>query len=336
MIEEEQVYQPDIQRPRPMKFLSKKIILDKLGEGSYGKVYKIQDTETREITAIKVFKFKSCENGIHGSSLREISLLQQLHQYRKIENIVEIKSINVLEDEIHLELEFCDTDLFHFIRNNSNNPGVYNLTAIKRIIYQIIKGVSEIHKQRMMHRDLKPGNILIKDGVCKIADFGLARQFTLPHQIYTRKVSTLWYQAPELVIGLGNYSEAVDIWAIGCIFAELICKEPIFPAEDDLSMLRNLVSAFGNFTNNEELLPGCRFFENYQLLQSLNLDEIPFQGFFEIIKSKAKFNVSFEMLDLLNKFLQVDPNKRITCLEALEHPYFTRNENDSSANAFFI
>lgn len=312
---QEQLPQKDI----TMMFGPKSKFLGKLGEGSYGKVYKIQNEETKEMSAVKVFKNYNIQDGVPGTTLREISLLKRFQDY---ENIVQIKSVHPLKDEIHIELEYCDMDLNKFIRTYSGNTDFYNPDLIKRIMHQILNGVSQLHAGQVIHRDLKPGNILIKDGAIKIADFGLARMFDLPDQPYTQGVSTLWYRAPELFIGIPIYSHQIDSWAVGCIFGELICKEPLFPFGNDLGMVQGLVRTFGNFTSDVSILPGVNLLDFSEGNKEI-FSKISVIGLDGLLRQKAKIQITPEMFDLLSKLLNVNPCERISCIDALKHPYFS-------------
>lgn len=293
-------------------------ILEVLGSGSYGTVYKAQNPETKEISAIKVYKMRDRSEGINPTTLREICILKGLDH----ENIVKLKRVHAHKDEIELEMEYCDMDLWNFIRNYYYNENFYNLKKIKNIMFQILQGVNELHSNMIFHRDLKTSNILLKDNKVKIGDFGLSRCYSIPNKPYSREVMTLWYRPPELLLGFENYSTSVDMWSIGCIFGELLCKEPLFPCKNDVSMIAYLVSIFGNFTKNENLMPGVQYFDFFESIQNkLQLSDT-FNRFKLFIMQKAKFKITDDIYDLLSKMLQVDPCKRISCKEALEHPFF--------------
>lgn len=313
-IESEQNYNV----PNEKKFIGNCEVIKKLGEGSYGKVYLAKNLIDNELSAIKVFKYKSSENGIHSDILREIGLLQV---FKNCENIVQLKNYYSSLDEIQMELEYCDSDLTKFIYSNRNNPEKYNLDHIKRIMSQLLKGIMMLHIKKIMHRDLKPSNLLLKDGIVKIGDFGLSRMYTIPDKVYSREVATFWYRAPEIFLGL-PYSNYIDVWSIGCIFGELLCQEPLFHAKDEIGLVSQLVQTFGNFTADENLMPGSSFSPIDPSLKKTFSNIRPI-GLAELIRQKAKFYISDETFDLLNKMLQVNPNKRISCKEALEHPYFS-------------
>lgn len=293
-------------------------ILGILGSGSYGTVYKAQNPKTKEISAIKVYKIRDPNEGINPTTLREIVILKGLDH----KNIVKLKRVYAHLDEIELEMEYCDMDLHNYIYNCSCAENLYNMKIIKTIMYQILLGVNELHSNMIIHRDLKTSNILIKEGKVKIGDFGLSRSYSIPNKPYSREVMTLWYRPPELLMGFENYSTSADVWSIGCIFGELLCKEPLFPCKNDVAMITYLVSIFGNFTKLENLMPGVQYFDYIENIQNkLKLSDT-FNGFKKFITYKSKFELTYETYDLLEKMLQVDPCKRISCKEALEHPFF--------------
>lgn len=312
-------YQDQVtQLEEQLKFGPDKKKLKKLGEGSYGNVYQVENTQTKELSAIKVFKYCNEGDGIPGTTLREIAVLKRFENY---ENIVKIKSVVQRGGDLHMELEYCDMDLSKWIRTYGGNSDLYNYDSIKRIMHQILTGMAQLHAGQVMHRDLKPGNILIKDGTIKIADFGLARTFTLPDQAYTKGVSTLWYRAPELLLGNPVYSTGIDSWSVGCILGELICKEPLFPYYSDLGMLQGLVRTFGNFPMNESLFPGANLM-NFSEGDKESFSKISYIGLDGLLLQKAKIQITPELFDLLRRLLEVNPCKRISCIDALSHPYF--------------
>lgn len=174
------------------------------------------------------------------------------------------------------------------------------------------------HGHRVLHRDLKPQNLLItKEGHLKVGDFGLARAFSIPVRTYTHEVVTLWYRAPEVLLGCRQYSTPLDIWSIGCIFWEMATREPLFPGECEFGQLIKIFRLLG--TPNEDNWPGVNelrdFHPAYPHFKPQKLaDLVPRQGGVPVIDPNG--------LDLLSKMLEYDPALRISAREALQHPYF--------------
>ena len=189
--------------------------LEKIGEGTYGVVYKAKDRISAEIIALKKIRLEAEDEGIPSTAIREISLLKELQHA----NIVRLYDVVHTEKKLTLVFEYLDQDLKQYLDHCEGGlePGI-----LKSFLYQLLRGVGYCHHHRVLHRDLKPQNLLInREGELKLADFGLARAFGIPVRSYTHEVVTLWYRAPDVLMGSRKYSTPVDIWSIGCIFAEM-------------------------------------------------------------------------------------------------------------------
>ena len=194
--------------------------MDTIGEGTYGVVYKARVRSTGEILALKRIRLEQEEEGVPSTAIREISLLKELRH----ENIVKLVDVVHLEKKLYLVFEYLDLDLK---KHMDSSPHISNdRMVIKGYVYQMCAGIAFCHSHRVLHRDLKPQNLLIdtETNSLKLADFGLARAFAIPLRAYTHEVVTLWYRAPEILLGAKQYSTPVDVWSIGCIFAEMINK----------------------------------------------------------------------------------------------------------------
>eukprot|EP00757_Euglenozoa_sp_SAG-D1_P018089 gene18089-5721_t len=199
--------------------------IEKVGEGTYGVVYKAKDSVTGDYVALKKIRLETAEEGMPQTAVREISVLQEL-KHPSIVNLLEVISDN---KRLYLVFEYCDYDLRKWMETQKRTGVRRN--AVRRILRELLEGMLYCHRNRIIHRDLKPQNLLLNgdDGSqLKIADFGLARAFMAPLRTYTHEVVTLWYRAPEVLLGSKRYSPGVDIWSVGCIFSEMVSMTPLF------------------------------------------------------------------------------------------------------------
>ena len=220
--------------------------LDVIGEGTYGIVYKCRKKQSGEFVAIKALRGGSDE--LSTTTLREVSILRETNH----PNVVSIHDIIITNRSINIVFEYVSYDLKRYTAMFPDKIPPIKFT--KHIIFEILNGLCYLHTCRIIHRDLKPQNILINgSGVpgVKIADFGLARVLSSPFKTLTREVVTLWYRAPELILGLRNYSSSVDIWSVGCIFVELFIGKPLFSGDSEISTLFKIFKILG--TPNEEI-----------------------------------------------------------------------------------
>ena len=304
--------------------MSKYIKTAPLGKGAYGSVSKAKDEFGNEIYALKEFSIredKEAKNeGIPPTAIREVYLLKELNHIN-IERLIDVLHS---PKNFTLVFEFIDTDLKKIIDNRKAKKEKLTNEEIKSYLYQLLKGVACMHKHKIIHRDLKPGNLLItKDNILKIADFGLARGCALPIRNFTNNVVTLYYRPPDVLLGSTDYTTDIDIWSIGCIFAEIVLLNPLFKTSED-SMVKKIFHYLG--TPTEETYPKLEFLplwnnEDYEYKKGIGL-----RG-----EMKDLDDVGF---DLLMKFLQIDPDKRISAEEALQHPYF--NDLDEKTKEIYI
>lgn len=278
----------------------------KLGEGTYGVVYLCDDTVTGQQVALKKIRLTEDDEGVPGTAIREISLLKELAGH---ENVVSLLDVVNEKEMLYLVFEFLDYDLKKYI---DNAGGQLEPELVQSYCYQLLNGLRYSHGHRVIHRDLKPGNLLIdRAGHLKIADYGLARAFGIPLRTYTHEVVTLWYRAPEILLGTTRYSCPVDIWSVGCIFAEMASTQPLFPGDSEIDEIYKIFRITG--TPTEETWPGVTELADYQ-------PTFPqFKG-----KPLAQCVPGLDSLgiDLLEKMLALDPAQRISAKDALNHPYF--------------
>ncbi|XP_031476335.1 cyclin-dependent kinase G-2-like [Nymphaea colorata] len=293
--------------------------LNRINEGTYGVVYRARDKKTGEIVALKKVKMEKEREGFPLTSLREINILLSFHH----PSIVDVKEVVVGSnlDSVFMVMEYMDHDL-KALMETMKQP--FSTSEVKCLMRQLLEGVKYLHDNWVLHRDLKTSNLLLNNrGELKICDFGLARQYGSPLREYTRLVVTLWYRAPELLLGAKLYSTAIDMWSLGCIMAELLAKEPLFPGKTETDQLDKIFRILG--TPNEKIWPGyaklpgakCNF-----VRQPYNKLREKFPKF-TATSFSGKPTLSDAGFDLLNRLLTYDPEKRITADDALEHKWFT-------------
>ncbi|KAJ2800412.1 hypothetical protein H4R20_004074 [Coemansia guatemalensis] len=228
--------------------------LNRIGEGTYGIVYRARERKTKKTVALKRMRVDSNANNTVKSlplaSFREITLLKRL-RHPNIVNILDIVVGNRLEN-IFMVMEFCECDLGTLL-DNMKTP--FSQAEIKSIMEQLFCGLKYCHANHVVHRDLKlPNMLLTASGELKIADFGLARLFHVPKRPMTPQVATLWYRAPELILGSKEYSASIDLWSAGCIFGELLIHQPFMPGKSEQDQLRLIAKMIG--APNERIWSG--------------------------------------------------------------------------------
>ena len=234
-----------------------------------------------------------------------------LHHLRRLYDVVHT------EKKLTLVFEYLDQDLKKYL---DVCDGGIELTIVKSFLFQLLTGVAYCHHHRVLHRDLKPQNLLInREGELKLADFGLARAFGIPVRSYTHEVVTLWYRAPDVLLASTKYSTPIDIWSIGCIFVEMVNGSPIFTGTTEDTQLEAIFRFLGrpevSYPGITEL-PGWRGDLFSDIKDGSKKDGKSLEQMME-----AK-NLSEEGIDLVKKLLLYDPSKRITAQEARKHVYF--------------
>uniref|UniRef100_A0A7N0UWT6 cyclin-dependent kinase n=1 Tax=Kalanchoe fedtschenkoi TaxID=63787 RepID=A0A7N0UWT6_KALFE len=289
--------------------------LNKIDEGTYGVVYRARDKKSGEIVALKKVKMEKEREGFPLTSLREINILLSFHH----PSVVDVKEVVVGSslDSIFMVMEYMDHDL-KGLMETMKQP--YSQSEVKCLMLQLLDGVKYLHDNWVLHRDMKTSNILLNNrGELKICDFGLSRQYGSPLKPYTQLVVTLWYRAPELLLGAKQYSTAIDMWSLGCIMAELLSKKPLFDGKTEFEQLDKIFRTLG--TPSEAIWPG------YSKLPGVKVNFVKHQ--YNLLRKKfpaTSFTgspvLSDTGFDLLNKLLTYDPDKRITAEAALNHDWF--------------
>lgn len=303
-------------------------ILNKIEEGTYGIVYRAIDRATGETVALKKLKWPKDErDGFPVTSLREINALMRINH----PHVVALKEVamGVANDEVYLVMEYVEHDLRTLIDDECDKKR-FSISEIKTLMKQLLSAISEMHKRWMIHRDLKTSNLLLSNkGEIKVADFGLARRLGDPPMVgshLTPLVVTLWYRAPELLLGDPAYDFSVDCWSLGCIMAELLLWRPLFPGKTEIAQLDNIFALLG--LPDDTRWPGWGRLPHARKIKpnpGAYIDKLD-QTFRDVISEAGK--------ELLRALLTFDPKKRITAAEALRHPWFEEEPRPKDPSLF--
>ncbi|GAA5861860.1 hypothetical protein JCM3774_001330 [Rhodotorula dairenensis] len=334
--------------------------LEKVGEGTYGTVYKCRQLQTGQIVALKKIRLEEEDEGVPSTALREVSVLMELGQsaHQGAECIVKLLDVIHGDESLSLVFEFLDLDLKRYmdtaaiaavnlasagatgapplghaggldakgqwVPQAQMQPLPHNVVGrgrskralppdlVLKFMAQLLLGLSHLHSRRILHRDLKPQNIMIdKQGNLKIADFGLARTYGVPLRTYTHEIITLWYRPLEVLLGGRHYTTAVDVWSCATIFAEMASGLPLVPGDSEIDQIFKIFRLMG--TPTVQTWPGlAQMPDNKQSFPKWQPADL----------RKLLPEMDERGLHLLNSMLQIDPERRISAKSALRHPYF--------------
>lgn len=279
-----------------------------LGAGTYGTVFKAFSKERQHVVAIKTMNL-GCyrDDGMPTNVMREVTVLKTL----KSDYIVKLFEVFFFPTELKLVLEFVEGDLKRYIKSLRRPMSPCN---VKYLTWQLIQGLHVCHARMIIHRDIKPANILIDSMLrLKLADFGLARPFSDLMPKYTREVVTLWYRAPEILLGSALYSIGIDIWAAGCVFAEIATGQPLFAGDSEIGTLFKVFQKLGTPANSN--WPGVAelpfFKETFPKWPAKSCNNI----------RNMTSQVGADGINLLESLLRYDPKERISARLSLRHNY---------------
>ncbi|XP_077013677.1 cyclin-dependent kinase 18 isoform X2 [Tamandua tetradactyla] len=312
-----QLENPDL--PKPLSRMSRRaslsdigfgkletyVKLDKLGEGTYATVFKGRSKLTENLVALKEIRLEH-EEGAPCTAIREVSLLRNL----KHANIVTLHDLIHTERSLTLVFEYLDSDLKQYLDHCGSLMSMHN---VKIFMFQLLRGLAYCHRRKILHRDLKPQNLLINEkGELKLADFGLARAKSVPTKTYSNEVVTLWYRPPDVLLGSTEYSTPIDMWGVGCIHYEMATGRPLFPGSTVKEELHLIFRLLG--TPTEATWPGVTAISEFQ---AYNFPRYPPQP---LISHAPRLDT--DGIHLLTSLLLYESKSRLSAEAALSHPYF--------------
>lgn len=296
------------------------VVLRSLGAGSFGSVFLARHLPTGDLVALKKVRIKKPSDGLPRVLLREVQAMEKLSAEgagERSRHVLRLREYFAQGAAVVLVMEYCLADLSMVLRCVGSTGQRLDRRAVKSIMHQLLSGVASIHAQCVIHRDLKPSNLLFtREGVLRIGDFGLARIHALSEcdPTYSHEVATRWYRSPELLFGARKYGGAVDLWAVGCIFFELLHGAPLFAGQNDIDQLHRVLKVTG--TPSHANYPRHRELPDFG---KIDFPTMPPQEWRTIVHDE----VTDDEVGLLAALLTLDPSARATADEALAQAYFS-------------
>ncbi|KAH8832603.1 kinase-like protein [Flagelloscypha sp. PMI_526] len=296
-------------------------LIREMGSGAYGVVISAADSLSGETVAIKLVTRVFEKIQLAKRALREITLLRHFAHHENITGLIDVDAIHPTFNEIYIFMEPMEADLHQIIKSGQNLTNEH----VQYFVYQVLRGMKYVHSASVIHRDLKPGNLLVNaDCELKICDFGLSRGYeSRPDEApthLTEYVATRWYRAPEIMLAFRRYNTAIDVWSIGCILAELLLGKPLFKGKDYVDQLNKILDVLG--TPDEKVIKRIGSDKAQAYVRSL-----PYKKTIPLRKVLPTADVL--ALDLLGKMLSFDPGARITVQEALCHPWLASYHDET-------
>ena len=280
--------------------------IEKIGEGTYGVVYKAKERRSGKLVALKKIRLNDENEGVPATTIREVSILKTL----KHTTIVNLEMVFYKQNNMYLAMEYLEFDLRKYIDGiRKASKSIANET-LRFFVQQILTAIDYCHSRAVLHRDLKPQNILVgRDLRLKLADFGLGRSVGIPLRTYTHDIVTLWYRPPELLLGTKYYTESVDVWSAAAIIAEMVLLVPIFQGDSEIDQIYRIFKILG--TPNERTWPGV------SQLPSFHTDLPHWEG----ISLGTILDCDRDLLDIIEAMLIYNPAGRMSARRALKHRY---------------
>eukprot|EP00924_Labyrinthula_sp_SR-Ha-C_P014851 snap_masked-scaffold_9-processed-gene-0.8-mRNA-1 protein AED:0.40 eAED:0.40 QI:0/-1/0/1/-1/1/1/0/300 len=294
--------------------MNKYTVEETLGSGTYGEVARGREVGTGRLVALKAISLENDETGFPATAIREIGILRRLNH----PNIVPLLDVIMEERRLVMVLELMEMDLKiymdNYVKGLTQSVGLPP-NLVQSLARQLFKGLAHVHENKIMHRDLKPQNLLLNsDGVLKIADFGLSRSFQLETPSFANEIITLWYRPPEVLLGSVTYDSSVDIWSAGCIFAEMAMCKPLFYGTNESRQLQEIFIILG--TPNAQSFPTALTLPKWK-------NEMAIVTFTKKSLDLCLGNLHPAGVDLLRRTLMYEPSRRNSAQMALRHVYFS-------------